>query len=64
MGVQVPSGHHLPDTNHSGMGRCRRHSLVKPGHLADAVAALDIHLTDEEVQSLQAPYTARAPTYF
>ena len=34
---------------------------TKPGHLADAVAALDIHLTDEEVQSLQAPYTAREP---
>lgn len=46
------------------MGGCRRHSLVKPGHLADAVAALDIHLTDDEVQSLQAPYTAREPTYF
>ncbi len=37
---------------------------TKPRHLADAVAALDIQLTDEEIQSLQAPYTPREPTYF
>ncbi len=29
----------------------------KPGHLADAVAAVDLHLTEEEVAQLEAPYT-------
>ncbi len=33
-------------------------------HLADAVAALDVELTDEEVASLEAPYTPRMPTGF
>jgi aryl-alcohol dehydrogenase-like predicted oxidoreductase len=28
----------------------------KPGHLQDAVAALDLELTDEEVERLEAPY--------
>ncbi|HEY4111087.1 aldo/keto reductase [Puia sp.] len=28
----------------------------KPGHLEDAVAALDIHLTPEEVKELESPY--------
>lgn len=37
---------------------------TKPGHLADAVAALDLRLTDEEVQRLEAPYTPRTPTGF
>jgi 1-deoxyxylulose-5-phosphate synthase len=37
---------------------------TKPGHLADAVAALGIRLTDEEAQRLQAPYTPRTPTGF
>ncbi len=37
---------------------------TKPGHLADAAAALDIRLTDEEVQRLEAPYTPRTPTGF
>jgi 1-deoxyxylulose-5-phosphate synthase len=37
---------------------------TKPGHLADADAALDIQLTDEEVQQLGAPYTPRTPTGF
>jgi aryl-alcohol dehydrogenase-like predicted oxidoreductase len=32
----------------------------KPSHLDDAVASLEIELTDEEVWSLQAPYTPRA----
>jgi aryl-alcohol dehydrogenase-like predicted oxidoreductase len=30
---------------------------TKPNHLADAVAALDVHLTPEEVASLEEPYT-------
>jgi aryl-alcohol dehydrogenase-like predicted oxidoreductase len=37
---------------------------TKPGHLADAVAALGIRLTDDEVARLEAPYTPRMPTGF
>jgi aryl-alcohol dehydrogenase-like predicted oxidoreductase len=37
---------------------------TKPHHLADAVAALDIQLTPEEIQSLEDPYVPRLPTYF
>ncbi|WP_061965192.1 aldo/keto reductase [Demequina aurantiaca] len=35
---------------------------TKPHHLADAAAALDITLTDDEVAALEAPYTPRLPT--
>ncbi|MEV0400868.1 aldo/keto reductase [Actinoallomurus sp. NPDC050550] len=37
---------------------------TKPHHLADAVAALDVRLTDDEVRSLEEHYTPREPTYF
>jgi aryl-alcohol dehydrogenase-like predicted oxidoreductase len=37
---------------------------TKPHHLADAVAALDVELTDDEVATLEAPYTPREPTAF
>ena len=37
---------------------------TRPGHLADAAAALDIRLTDDEAQRLEAPYTPRTPTGF
>jgi 1-deoxyxylulose-5-phosphate synthase len=37
---------------------------TKPRHLADAAAALDIHLTDEEIRSLEEPYVPRMPTWF
>jgi aryl-alcohol dehydrogenase-like predicted oxidoreductase len=37
---------------------------TRHGHLADAVAALGVDLTDEEVQRLEAPYTPRMPTAF
>ena len=37
---------------------------TKAHHLADAVAALDLHLTDDEVAALEDPYTPRQPTYF
>jgi len=37
---------------------------TKPHHLADAVAALDVELTDDEMGSLEEPYTARMPTGF
>jgi 1-deoxyxylulose-5-phosphate synthase len=33
---------------------------TKPSHLDDAVASLDIELTDDEVARLEAPYTPRA----
>ena len=35
---------------------------TKPGHIADAVRALDITLTAEEVASLEAPYRPKWPT--
>jgi 1-deoxyxylulose-5-phosphate synthase len=35
---------------------------TKPHHLADAVAALDITLTDEEISVLEEPYTSRQAT--
>lgn len=37
---------------------------TKPHHLADAVAALDIKLTAEEIDSLEGPYVTRLPTFF
>jgi aryl-alcohol dehydrogenase-like predicted oxidoreductase len=37
---------------------------TKPGHLTDAVAALDLKLTDDEARQLEAPYTPRTPTGF
>lgn len=35
---------------------------TKPHHLADAVAALDLELTDAEATALEAGYTPRLPT--
>jgi 1-deoxyxylulose-5-phosphate synthase len=32
---------------------------TKPGHLADAIAAVDLQLTDDEVSTLEAPYRPR-----
>ncbi|MGW3567764.1 aldo/keto reductase [Streptomyces sp. NPDC000941] len=37
---------------------------TKPHHLADAVAALDVQLTNDEVTALEKHYTPRQPTYF
>jgi 1-deoxyxylulose-5-phosphate synthase len=37
---------------------------TKPQHLADAAAALDLQLTADEVERLEAPYTPRTPTGF
>lgn len=37
---------------------------TKQHHLADAVAALEIELTDAEVAALESPYTPRTPTAF
>jgi aryl-alcohol dehydrogenase-like predicted oxidoreductase len=36
---------------------------TKPHHLADAVGALDITLTEEEIDRLEAPYTTQ-PAYW
>jgi len=35
---------------------------TKTHHLPHAVAALDLHLGDDEIQALEAPYTLRWPT--
>lgn len=37
---------------------------TKPGHLSDALAAMELELTDDEVARLEAPYTPRAPEAF
>ena len=37
---------------------------TKPHHLPEAVAALDIRLTDDEVQALEAPYTNQGPSWY
>ena len=37
---------------------------TKDNHLTDAVAALDIDLSDDEVSALEEHYTPREPTYF
>lgn len=37
---------------------------TKEHHLADAVAALDVHLTADEIEELEAPYTPRLPSGF
>jgi aryl-alcohol dehydrogenase-like predicted oxidoreductase len=37
---------------------------TKPHHLTDAVAAVDLELTDDEVQALEEHYTTRTPTWF
>ena len=37
---------------------------TKAGHLTDAVAALDLELTADEIAALEDPYLPRQPTYF
>ena len=37
---------------------------TKPHHLDDAVASVDLELTDDEVAQLEAPYTPRAVVGF
>jgi 1-deoxyxylulose-5-phosphate synthase len=37
---------------------------TKPHHLAEAVAALDLHLTDDEIRSLEQPYIHHGPAWF
>ena len=35
---------------------------TKPHHLPDAVAALDVQLTDDEVEAMESAYTPRQPS--
>jgi aryl-alcohol dehydrogenase-like predicted oxidoreductase len=37
---------------------------TKPHHLPDAVAALDVRLTEDEIHTLEQPYTPRLPSGF
>jgi aryl-alcohol dehydrogenase-like predicted oxidoreductase len=37
---------------------------TKPHHLADAVAALDIQLTDDEISQLESPYRPQQPYWW
>ena len=37
---------------------------TKPHHLTDAVASLDLTLTDDEATSVEEPYVLRQPTWF
>jgi aryl-alcohol dehydrogenase-like predicted oxidoreductase len=37
---------------------------TKPHHLPEAVAALELQLTDEEVESMQQPYTQHGPSWY
>src|SRR3954447_4682690 len=37
---------------------------TKPHHLPDAAAAVDVHLTDDEIRALEDPYTPRLPAGF
>ena len=37
---------------------------TKPHHLPEAVAALDLHLTDDETRTLEEHYTPHGPSWF
>jgi len=37
---------------------------TKSHHLTEAVAALDLHLTDDEIRALEEPYTPHGPSWF
>jgi aryl-alcohol dehydrogenase-like predicted oxidoreductase len=37
---------------------------TKPHHLAEAIAVLDLRLTNEEIESLEQPYTPHGPSWF
>ena len=37
---------------------------TKPHHLTEAVAALDLQLTPDEIAALEAPYTNPGPSWF
>ena len=37
---------------------------TKPQHLPEAIAALDLHLTDDEIHALEEPYTPHGPSWY
>jgi aryl-alcohol dehydrogenase-like predicted oxidoreductase len=37
---------------------------TKPHHLPEAIEALNLHLADDEIQSLEEPYTPHGPSWF
>ena len=37
---------------------------TKPHHLPDSIAALDLHLTDDEIHALEEPYTPHGPSWY
>ena len=37
---------------------------TKPNHLREAVAAIGLELSDEEVQELEAPYHQHGPSWY
>jgi len=37
---------------------------TKLHHLPEAVAALDLHLTDDEIRTLEEPYTQHGPSWY
>jgi aryl-alcohol dehydrogenase-like predicted oxidoreductase len=37
---------------------------TKPHHLSEAVAALDIELTEDEARTLEEPYVQQGPSWF
>jgi 1-deoxyxylulose-5-phosphate synthase len=37
---------------------------TKPQHLPDSITALDLHLTDDEIHALEAPYTPHGPSWY
>ena len=37
---------------------------TKPHHLPEAIEALNLHLTDDEIQSLEEPYTPHGPSWY
>jgi 1-deoxyxylulose-5-phosphate synthase len=49
---------------HNGTVAAPLVGATKPHHLSDAVAALDLELTPDEVSALEEPYTLRVPAGF
>ena len=38
--------------------------VTEPHHLPEAVAALDLHLTDDEIRTLEEPYPQHGPSWY